>query len=198
VFLDSPMAIEATHVYSQYRHLYRTALFGTGQEWPELPNLRATKRTAESMEINRLEAGAIVVAGSGMCNGGRILHHLKHNLWRPECHVVMIGYQAEGTLGRRLVDGAPRVRLWQETVLVKARIHTVGGLSAHAGQSGLLNWYGAFAARPPVWLVHGEQRARVALAKRLQDTSGVDAHIPRIGDAIDLGAARAANPVARH
>jgi metallo-beta-lactamase family protein len=188
VFLDSPMAIETTQVYSRYRHLYRTALFGAGQAWPELPNLRPTKRSAESMEINRIEAGAIVIAGSGMCSGGRILHHLKHNLWRPECHVVMIGYQAEGTLGRRLVDGAPRVRLWQETIQVRARIHTVGGLSAHAGQSGLLNWYGAFKDRPPVWLVHGEQRARSALSKRLADDFGAEAHLPRIGDVIDLAA----------
>jgi metallo-beta-lactamase family protein len=182
------MAIETTQVYSRYRHLYRTALFGAGQAWPELPNLHPTKRSAESMEINRIEAGAIVIAGSGMCSGGRILHHLKHNLWRPECHVVMIGYQAEGTLGRRLVDGAPRVRLWQETIQVRARIHTVGGLSAHAGQSGLLNWYGAFKDRPPVWLVHGEQRARSALSKRLADDFGAEAHLPRIGDVIDLAA----------
>lgn len=186
VFLDSPMAIETTHVYSQYRHLYRTALFGAGQEWPALPNLRATRRSAESMEINRIESGAIVIAGSGMCNGGRILHHLKHNLWRPECQLVMIGYQAEGTLGRRLVDGATRVRLWQETIQVKARIHTVGGLSAHAGQTGLLDWYGAFRGRPPVYLVHGEERARTAFAKRLKERFDVDAHRPRIGDVIGL------------
>ena len=186
VFLDSPMAIETTQVYSQYRHLYRTALFGAGQEWPALPNLRATKRSTESMEINGIRSGAIIVAGSGMCNGGRILHHLKHNLWRPECHVVMIGYQAEGTLGRRLVDGAPRVRLWQEAILVKARIHTVGGLSAHAGQTGLCNWYGAFGGRPPVYLVHGEERARRELAKRLGERFGAEVHRPRIGDVIAL------------
>ncbi len=192
VFLDSPMAIETTHVYSRYRHLYRTALFGAGQEWPELPNLHPTRRSEESMEINRIEAGAIVIAGSGMSNGGRILHHLKHNLWRPECHVVMIGYQAEGTLGRRLVDGAARVRLWQETIRVQARIHTVGGLSAHAGQTGLVNWYGGFNKRPPVWLVHGEEQARTALARRLADTFGARTQRPRIGDVIDLNAIRTA------
>lgn len=189
VFLDSPMAIETTQVYSQFRHLYRTALFGAGQEWPALPNLRATKRSEESMEINRIEGGAIVIAGSGMCSGGRILHHLKHNLWRPECHVVLIGYQAEGTLGRRLVDGAPRVRLWQEAIQVKAKIHTVGGLSAHAGQTGLLNWYGGFRDRPPVYLVHGEERARVAFAARLQEAFGVEARRPRLGEALALDGA---------
>ncbi len=186
VFLDSPMAIETTHVYSQYRHLYRAALFGAGQQWPKLPNLRLTKRSTESMEINRVTSGAVIIAGSGMCNGGRILHHLKHNLWRPECHVVMIGYQAEGTLGRRLVNGAARVRLWQETIRVKARIHTVGGLSAHAGRTGLLRWYGAFRNRPPVWLVHGEEPARAALAKKLANRFGAKARRPRVGDVIDL------------
>jgi metallo-beta-lactamase family protein len=194
VFLDSPMAIETTHVYSQYRHLYRTALFGAGQRWPELPNFRATKSSVESMAINSIKSGAIVIAGSGMCNGGRILHHLKHNLWRPECHVVMIGYQAEGTLGRQLVNGASHVELWQETVQVKARIHTVGGLSAHAGQTALLNWYGEFGRRPPVWLVHGEDRARNAFARRLLDTFGIEARLPRIGDVINLDALPPAGP----
>ena len=108
------------------------------------------------MRINDIRSGAIVIAGSGMCSGGRIVHHLKYNLWRPECHVVMIGFQAAGTLGRRLVDGAERVRLFQETIKVQATIHTVGGLSAHADQAGLLAWYGAFRNRPPVNLVHGE------------------------------------------
>ena len=138
------------------------------------------------MRINAIESGAIVIAGSGMCSGGRILHHLKHNLWRRECHVIMIGFQAEGTLGRRLVDGAERVRLWQETIKVEAKIHTVGGLSAHADQSGLLAWYGGFANRPPVCLVHGEPTAQHALAARLRATYGADVRIPARGDTLPL------------
>ena len=189
VFLDSPMAIAATGIYSHYRHLYRTELFSSGQDWPKLPNFSATRSSAESMAINRIDSGAIIIAGSGMCTGGRILHHLKHNVWRPSCHVIMIGFQAHGTLGRKLVDKAPRIRLWQETIKVQAEIHTVGGLSAHADQSGLVEWYGHFNKRPPVYLVHGEDKARRALAARLRIEFGVQARLPALGDRIDPGAA---------
>jgi len=182
VFLDSPMGIEATGIYSQFRRLYRAELFRDGQHWPVLPNFGVTASSGESMSLNRIESGAIIIAGSGMCTGGRIRHHLKHNVWRSECHVIVIGYQAQGTLGRRLVDGAPRIRLWQETIQVNARIHTVGGLSAHADQAGLLDWYGNFTARPPVYLVHGEEKARLALTDQLQKRYGVEAHRPKLGE----------------
>jgi metallo-beta-lactamase family protein len=181
VYLDSPMAIETTAVYRHYRHLYR-APASFDDVFKSLPNLVATRTTGESMAINEVKSGAIIIAGSGMCNGGRIRHHFKHNLWRPECDVVIIGFQAEGTLGRRLVDGAARVRLWQETIQVNARIHTVGGLSAHADQSDLAAWYGAFAHRPPVSLVHGEPLALAGLAAELHRSFGVQAHIPVLGE----------------
>jgi metallo-beta-lactamase family protein len=186
VFLDSPMAIEATGIYSQYRSLYRAELFRDGQHWPVLPNFAATATSEESMSLNRMETGAIIIAGSGMCTGGRIRHHLKHNVWRPECHVIMIGYQAQGTLGRKLVEGTPRIRLWQETIQVNARIHTVGGLSAHADQAGLLAWYGNFAARPPVYLVHGEEQARLALEDQLQKRYGIETHRPKLDEVAKL------------
>ncbi|MEX2124762.1 MAG: MBL fold metallo-hydrolase [Woeseia sp.] len=188
VFLDSPMAIEATGIYSQYRHLYRAELFRDGQHWPVLPNFAATASREESMSLNRIESGAIIIAGSGMCTGGRVRHHLKHNVWRPQCHVIMIGYQAQGTLGRKLVDGAPRIRLWQETIQVNAKIHTVGGLSAHADQSGLLGWYGNFKGRPPVYLVHGEEKARLALTDKLKERYGVEARRPKLDQVVLLGA----------
>ncbi len=186
IFLDSPMAIEATAIYARYRHLYSASFFDPAGHRPILPNIEATQTAEESMRINAIHSGAIVIAGSGMCNGGRILHHLKHNLWRPECHVVLVGYQAEGTLGRRLVDGAPHVRLWQEAIRVQARIHTVGGLSAHAGQSGLLEWYGHFNGRPPVHLVHGEEHARAALADELRARYRARVHRPRMGSVIRI------------
>jgi metallo-beta-lactamase family protein len=186
VFLDSPMAIEATGIYSQYRHLYRAELFRDGQHWPVLPNFAATASSEESMSLNRIESGTIIIAGSGMCTGGRIRHHLKHNVWRPQCHVIMIGYQAHGTLGRKLVDGAPRIRLWQETIQVNAKIHTVGGLSAHADQSGLLEWYGNFKGHPPVYLVHGEDTARLALTDKLKERYGVEARRPKLDEAVSL------------
>jgi metallo-beta-lactamase family protein len=185
VYLDSPMAIETTEVYWRYRHLYRSSLFGDDQRIA-LPNLIAARSSQESMRINPVESGAIIIAGSGMCSGGRILHHLKHNLWRPQCHVIIIGFQANGTLGRRLVDGADQVRLWQETIRVNASIHTVGGLSAHADQSGLLDWYGGFANRPPVSLVHGESRAQEALASALRSRYAARVQIPSFGDELSL------------
>jgi metallo-beta-lactamase family protein len=186
VFLDSPMAIEATDIYSRYRRLYRAEIFRDGENWPSLPNFAATRSSDESMALNRIESGAIIIAGSGMCTGGRIRHHLKHNVWRPECHVVMIGFQARGTLGRKLVDKAPRIRLWQEAIRVNASIHTVGGLSAHADQAGLLDWYGNFGGRPPVYLVHGEETARLSLADKLAARFGIDAHRPQLDEEVSL------------
>jgi metallo-beta-lactamase family protein len=183
VYVDSPMAIDASEVYERYRHLYRPS----SRDRPPLPNLIASRTTEDSMQINAIEKGAIIIAGSGMCSGGRIRQHLKHNLWREQCHVVIVGYQAIGTLGRKLVDGAQRVRLWQETLRVAARIHTVGGLSAHADQSGLLAWYGGFRANPPVCLVHGEPTAQAALAAAIRAKHGVEAHIPRTGEELALG-----------
>lgn len=168
IFLDSPMGIEATDIYSQYRHLYGARLFGPDSRLPDLPNFHATMSTEESMTINRVRSGAIIVAGSGMCSGGRIHHHLKNNIWRPECHMVIVGYQAHGTLGRRIVDGADTIRLWGDTYPVRASVHTIGGLSAHADQDDLAEWYGAFRNRPPVYLVHGEGHAQQGLAERLR------------------------------
>ena len=168
IFLDSPMAIEATNAYSRYRHLYGAKLFGPQSNLPDLNNFHETRSTEESMAINQIHSGAIIIAGSGMCSGGRIHHHLKNNIWRPECHLVIVGYQAHGTLGRRIVDGVDEIRLWGENYAVRATVHTIGGLSAHADQADLLDWYGAFENKPPLYLVHGEERAQRALVKKLK------------------------------
>jgi metallo-beta-lactamase family protein len=184
VYLDSPMAIETTELYWRHAKLQKAPLFGEdGQPWLAVT---AAESTEDSRRINAIENGAIVIAGSGMCSGGRILHHLKHNLWRPECRVVMIGFQAQGTLGRRLVDGAAHVRLWGETIKVAAKIHTVGGLSAHADQAGLMAWYGGFENRPPVCLVHGEPGAQQSLAALLRATHGADVRVPARGEIVEL------------
>ena len=180
VFLDSPMAIEANEVYRTFSHLCRRSACA-------LPNLTIARSTAESMQINAVERGAIIIAGSGMCTGGRIRHHLKHNLWREACHVVIVGFQAQGTLGRRLVEGASLVRLWNESIRVAAQVHTIGGLSAHADQADLLRWYGGFRSRPRVFLVHGEAPAQQALAAALERDYGVAARIPRSGESVELG-----------
>ncbi len=179
IFLDSPMGISATDVYSRYRHLFSAQLFEPQSSHPELPNLYATRSVEESMTINEMQSGAIVIAGSGMCSGGRILHHLKNNIWRPQCHLVIVGYQAAGTLGRRLVDGAEEIKLWGDTYRVRAHCHTIGGLSAHADQADLLDWYASFENRPPVYLVHGEDRGQGPLLKKLKDELGAPARIAR-------------------
>lgn len=119
------------------------------------------------MSINRVKSGAIVIAGSGMCEGGRIKHHLKHNLWRRNCDVLIVGYQAGNTLGRRLVDGARRVSLWGEAIEVGARIHTIGGLSAHADQDDLVDWISSAKGSPQVVIVHGEPGAQDLLADKI-------------------------------
>ena len=186
IFLDSPMAIEATGVYARFRHLYDTQLFGKDSNHPDLPNLYQTKTPEESMKINELESGAIIIAGSGMCSGGRILHHLKHNVWRPQCHLVIVGFQAYGTLGRRLVDGAETIKLWGDEYRVRIRVHTIGGLSAHADQQDLVDWYSAFEDRPPVYLVHGETDAQRPLAKRLRDELGAPVSMAQRGQKIEV------------
>jgi metallo-beta-lactamase family protein len=189
VFLDSPMAIEATEVYSRHADLYdkeaRKISRGRGDPF-KLPNLKLSRTAEQSMQINRIADGAIIIAGSGMCNGGRIKHHLKHNIWRSDCQVIMVGFQAAGTLGRTLVDGAKAIRLWGETIRVAAQVHTIGGLSAHAGRDGLLGWYKQFNNRPPVVLVHGESEAMQSFASCLEDGIAPKVHMPGRGTKLDL------------
>ncbi len=192
VFLDSPMAIATTRVYSHFQHVYnaedkdaiRQGTVGTLKTF--LPTLRFSETTEESMALNRIEAGAIFIAGSGMCNGGRIRHHLKHNLWRRNAHVIIIGYQAHGTPGRALVDGVKTFNVAGERVAVKATIHTLGGFSAHAGQSQLLEWALNFTEpRPRLYLVHGDADAKTELSQRFHH-QGWRANIPGYGESLSF------------
>ncbi|MGB5603956.1 MAG: MBL fold metallo-hydrolase [Gammaproteobacteria bacterium] len=189
VFLDSPLAIEATRVFTRHSDLFdqdMMDLWRKNQAQAILPNLHISRTSNQSMALNRIQSGAIIIAGSGMCSGGRIKHHLKHNIWRRECEVIISGFQAQGTLGRALVDGAKYIRLWGETVRVAAGVHTVGGLSAHADQLGLRNWYANFEQRPPVMLVHGETVALESLAERLQQDLNAPVTIAKYGQRLDL------------
>ena len=189
VFLDSPMAIAATEVYAHHANLFNDKDKNRRRRDGDLfapPNLHFSRTSSQSMAINRIQSGAVIVAGSGMCNGGRIRHHLKHNVWREQCHVIFTGFQARGTLGRQLVDGAPRVRLWGESIRVAAQLHTIGGLSAHADQEGLLAWYRGFGQPlPPVALVHGEPTAIDGLAARLKILRA-PVIVPTPGERLDL------------
>jgi len=189
IFLDSPMAIQATEVYVKHSELYdreAAELWCRNRVQMLLPNLHISRTSNQSMQLNRIRSGAVIIAGSGMCTGGRIRHHLKHNIWRKDCHVIISGFQAQGTTGRALVDGAHHIRLWGEAIRVAAQIHTVGGLSAHADQAGLLAWYGHFEKRPPLFLVHGEREAMDSLTERLQTELGAAATIVKPGQKIDL------------
>ncbi|MCH8532873.1 MAG: MBL fold metallo-hydrolase [Saccharospirillum sp.] len=191
VFLDSPMAQSITSIYND--NLQRLNRDDTQEMYNQnagdfesfLPILRMTETVEESMAINRVTQGAIIIAGSGMCNGGRITHHLKHNLWRSQNHLIFVGFQARGTLGRRLVDGATTVKLFGQDIAVKAQVHTLGGFSAHAGQAELLAWAKGIAGQPRFFLVHGEPEALEALQAKLQE-EGISAEIPEKGYVAEL------------
>ncbi|WP_455220218.1 MBL fold metallo-hydrolase RNA specificity domain-containing protein [Kaarinaea lacus] len=192
VFLDSPMAIAATEVYHRYQNVFneedelaiRQTRSGTLHSY--LPVLRYSRTTEESMAINRINNGAIIIAGSGMCDGGRIRHHLKHNLWRRNAHVMIVGYQVHGTPGRALVDGAKTLHIVGEEIVVNAKIHTLGGFSAHAGQQQLLDWAANFReANPAIYLVHGEDKAKDTLEQKLHET-GMNATIAKTKQTIAI------------
>lgn len=191
VFLDSPMAISITGIYNEYlRCLEQSDLaaigFKPGMQLQDLlPILRFTESVEESMAINRVTQGAIIIAGSGMCNGGRIVHHLKHNLWKNSNHLIFVGFQAQNTLGRRLVDGERRVKLFGQDIAVKAKVHTIGGFSAHADQSELISWVQAIGGQPRIYLVHGEAEAQLVLQEKLTEL-GINSEIPVKGDVITL------------
>ena len=185
VFVDSPMAEEVTTITAHHLELFndearRVAAEAASQR--SAVHLRFTQSVEDSMALNRIESGAIIVAASGMCDGGRIRHHLRHRLSNPHTTVLIIGFQAAGTLGRSLVDGARTVRLFDDDVAVNARIVTIGGFSAHADQSALLGWLAHFQSAPKdVFLVHGEPRACEALAARIKSELGWDVCIPLDG-----------------
>jgi metallo-beta-lactamase family protein len=193
VFLDSPMAIEATRVFARHADLFDSETAGMWRDHGKsslLPNLHISRSANQSMAINRIRSGAIIIAGSGMCNGGRIKHHLKHNVWRKECQVIMSGFQATGTLGRALVDGTRHIRLWGETITVAAQVRTIGGLSAHADRSDLSAWYGNFSGHPPVVLVHGEEAPIDSLSEHLACQHSAPVHIATRGEVLDLHSLR--------
>jgi len=173
VFLDSPMAISATEIFRRHPECYDKntfALFNSGTDPFDLPGLHFTRETAESMALNQISGGAVIMAGSGMCTGGRVRHHIKHNIWRQDSGMIFVGYAAHGTLARRIVDGAKRIRLFGEELPVRATIYTIGGFSAHADRDELLEWHRSTGDPEYTFLVHGEEEAMQAFAERLKHT----------------------------
>jgi metallo-beta-lactamase family protein len=190
IFLDSPMAIEATNIYMRHRELFDEGMTKFVAEKPLRADLRTMTMSAtaqDSMKINDQVGPCLIMAGAGMCNAGRIVHHLKQNLWKPDTHVLIVGYQSRQSLGRRLVEGDKQISIHGEKVAVKAKVHTLGGFSAHAGQTDLLTWFSAIApSKPRVILTHGEDGPRQALAKKIQQKFRLPSHLPDMMETIEL------------
>ncbi len=190
IYVDSPLAIQATRIFRQYVDYFdeeAKAILGRGDDRLALPQLSFTLSTQDSMAINEATGPAVIISASGMANAGRIKHHLKHNLWRKGASIVFVGFQAQGTTGRRLVDGADKVRLFNEDVSVEAKIFTINGFSAHAGQSQILDWLGHFQSPGMrVFLVHGEHEGQKVLAEQIEQRFGYDVSIPDYLEEITL------------
>ena len=195
VFLDSPLAHNATKVFARHSAELEDIALDEAELFRN-PNFRFIESVEDSKAINRITSGAIIIAASGMCDAGRIRHHLKANLWRPQATVLMVGYQAPGTLGALLQGGEERVRLMGEEVVVKARIRSIGNYSAHADQQELVAWVKErLPVRAGVFLTHGEDRAREVLRERLL-AAGIESPIqlPKLDEAFELAAAAAPTP----
>jgi metallo-beta-lactamase family protein len=190
VYVDSPMATSVSDLYARHKEVYddrARQLLADHMSPLSFPGLTYTRTVEESKRLNEAQGCMVIISASGMCTGGRILHHLYHNLANPRTHVVIAGYQGQGTLGRRLVEGAKQVTIFREDVPVRAKVHTLGGFSAHAGQSGLLNWAAPFQKRKPrVFLTHGEDGPRTALRDQLKARFGLDPVMPSYGDEVEL------------
>jgi metallo-beta-lactamase family protein len=190
IYLDSPMAIEATNIYQRHLELFDDDFQAMRRERPLTDDLRTVHPVAtadESKALNDLTGPCMIIAGAGMCNAGRILHHLKANLWKPETYVLIVGFQAEGTVGRQLVEKSSSVKIFGEKIAVLARVHTLGGFSAHAGQSDLLRWIDSLAGhRPRVILNHGESKGRDPLARLIHERYGLTCEKPMLGDSIQF------------
>ncbi|HTN74393.1 MAG TPA: MBL fold metallo-hydrolase [Pirellulaceae bacterium] len=190
IYIDSPMAIKATEIYHRHPSVMddeTKALNAVKQLASDLSEVRYSVTAQESMQLNDTNEACLIIAGSGMCNGGRILHHFKHGLWRENVHVVIVGFQGHGTLGDALVHGARYVKIHGERVIVRAKVHTLGGFSAHAGRTELLEWFAPLAkSQPRVVLTHGEPSPRKSLGEELGRRYGVRAEYPLLGDSIEL------------
>ncbi len=185
VFLDSPMAVSATEIFAHHLDCLRpeaARLFREGRDPLALPGLHFARGRAESVALNNMRGGAIIMAGSGMATGGRVVHHLRHNISRAECSVIFVGYAAEGTLARQIIDGKNPVRILGEDIPVRAGVHTIGGFSAHADQAVLLKWHEQTGAAR-TFLTHGEEGAMQAFASRLGKTQ---VQLPALNQGFDL------------
>ncbi|BAU29507.1 metallo-beta-lactamase family protein [Aneurinibacillus soli] len=190
VFIDSPLAVEATRVFRNHEDVFdeeSQVYIQRGTDPLAFPGLVFVETKEESQRLNMVTSGAMIISSSGMCEAGRIKHHLRHHIWRPKSHLVFVGYQAPGTLGRRIVDGARHVRIFGRDYKVAAHVHMIEGFSAHADRGGLLDWLGGFIQKPKkVIVVHGEPDVRKIFAQTIEEELGFETVIPERFDSIEL------------
>ncbi len=190
VYVDSPLAISATEVFKENMDLFdenTRNLIKSGDNPLEFPGLRFTRTSDESKALNENDESAIIISASGMCEVGRIKHHLKHNLWNPKNTILFVGYQAPGTLGRKIVDGAKTVKIFGEEIAVNARVEYIEGYSGHADQEGLLNFVYSFVKQPShIFLVHGEPEGQKVLKEMIIQNTNIPVTIPEYGETYDL------------
>ena len=190
VYVDSPLAISATEVFQENMELFdenTQELIKSGDNPLEFPGLRFTRTAQESKELNEDDTPSIIISASGMCEVGRIKHHLKHNIWNPKNTILFVGYQAPGTLGRKIVDGAKTVKIFGEEISVNARVEYIEGYSGHADQEGLLNFVYSFTKKPEhIFLVHGEPESQKVLKQKITETTQIPVTIPDFGEKYDL------------
>ncbi len=190
IYLDSPMAIEATHIYRRNMELFdeeAKSMIQSGELRRSLHYARACPKTKDSQALANVNGPCLIMAGNGMCSGGRIMNHLKHGLPLEETAVLIVGFQSPGTMGRQLVEGAKSVRMFGEKIPVRAAIHTMGGFSAHAGQSDLLKWFDSVApSRPRPIITHGEDQARKVFSGLIEAKHGLKPEMPQLGDVIEI------------
>jgi metallo-beta-lactamase family protein len=190
IYLDSPMAIAATRIYKTNLELFdeeAKEMVKSGEMHRNLKFARACPTSYDSRALNKAQGPCLIMAGNGMCSGGRIMHHLRHNLPVPGTALLIVGFQSQGSLGRRLVDGEKEVSIFGERIPVRASVHTMGGFSAHAGQGDLLDWFATLApSRPRTIITHGEDRARKALSEIIENRHGIKTECPELGDCIEI------------
>jgi metallo-beta-lactamase family protein len=189
IFLDSPMATRATEVYRDYNEeLSATCRHNVKEDGTvfNFESLVYTQTPESSKAINNVKSRAIIIAGSGMCNGGRITHHFKHRIWNPKNAVIFVGYQAKGTLGRKIIEGAEWINLYNEDIIVKASIHTINGFSAHADQKTMIKWISKIKKLKKVFLIHGEVQGQKGFKKAIKEKLDIDAHIVKYKEKIEV------------
>lgn len=187
VYVDSPLADKATKIYMAHPEFFDAEAVNLFKfRSSEGMRIHFTTSVEESQKINKIKSRAIIIAGSGMCEGGRIRHHFKHNIWRPECSIIFTGFQVRGTLGRHIIEGAKTARILGEEMVIRARVYTIGGFSAHADQKELLEWLGTFTNKPKVFITHGEESVALEFEHVVQKRLALETHVPFMGEEIEI------------